>query len=166
MIKETVSGAKDRWLTWKIIKLGGLKVIDEIHRVLERGGFRVGCHVNEMLGRMALEVVSAGTEVGLVRVTIAELGFKNGAACKDIYKRALELGLMLCPVEVGIQLRLQYKDQSRGEYLRIAMEPLIGSDGGPYVFGVDCDKDGFWLRAICCLPTSFCSADSVWVFCK
>ena len=62
-------------------------------------------------------------------LSVKELGFNDGAYYKDICTKALELGLELCPAEVGPALRLVYKDQSRGEWLRIAMEAITGSDG-------------------------------------
>ena len=58
-----------------------------------------------------------------------QLGFPNGATLKEIYAKAKDLGLELCPAEVGPLLRLNYPDQPNGEYLRIAMETINDSDG-------------------------------------
>lgn len=44
----------------------------------------------------------------LVRFTVEQLGFPNGATTDEVYKRAEDLGLELCPAEVGPHLRLQY----------------------------------------------------------
>lgn len=133
---------------WKTIKLGtGLQNACEFRGALINGYFRIGDWGNDILGKPAFKAANALTEVDLVNVSVAELGFKDGAGAtrKDIYERAIGLGLQLCPNEVGPQLRLQYKDQPKGEYLRVAMEPITGSDGNPDVFEVVHDEGGLWL---------------------
>lgn len=71
----------------------------------------------------------------LVRFTVSELGLTN-ATTDDIYKKAEELGLELCPAEVGPQLRLQYES---GEWMRIAMNQITDRDGTAFVFALDAD---------------------------
>ena len=131
---------------FKTIKLGiGLKSADDFRGALKDGGFRISNWANDVLGMHAFTAASQETEVDLVVVSVAELGFKDGATRDDIYKRAVELGLELCSVEVGPQLRLQYKDQPTGEWLLIGMEPITDSDGYLYVFDVGHGGDGLWL---------------------
>ncbi len=63
-------------------------------------------------------------QVSLTRVTVRELGFPEGASRRKVYTRARQRGLMLCPAEVGPQLRLQHHDQPDGECLNIASKPV------------------------------------------
>ena len=150
---------------WKTIKLGtGLKAADGFRQALKEGGFKIGDGANDILGQPAFTAAAEETEIDLVKVSVAELGFKDGAHRKDVYKRALELGLELCPAEVGPQLRLQYKDQPNGEWLLIAMEPIADSDGDPYVFPVVHVRAGFWLHADHGHPGSFWRGCHFWVF--
>ncbi len=72
----------------------------------------------------------------LVRFTVLQLGFTNGATTDEIYKKAEELGLELCPAEVGPQLRLQYRG---GEWMLIAMKQIAGRDGHSDVFHLFAD---------------------------
>lgn len=44
--------------------------------------------------------------------TVMELGFSEGATLSQIYERARERGLGLCPLELAPHFRLQYRDQS------------------------------------------------------
>ena len=158
----------DIWRAWKTIKLGtGLKTADEFRQALKADGMKIGDWGNYILGKPAFKVASELTEIELVPATVAELGFKNGARRKDIYKRALELGLALCPNEVGPQLRLQYKNQQNGERLLIAMEPITDPYGNLRVFSVGYYGDDIWLRAyVGLLPDDFWRADRVWVFAR
>ena len=45
-----------------------------------------------------------------VELTLRDLGFSEGATAAQISERASELGLELCPLELGPHLRLQYLD--------------------------------------------------------
>ncbi len=149
---------------WKTIKLGIHKSADEYRKAIKANGFKIGDWANDILGKSAFTVSSDEIEVELVRMTVAELGFKSGATRKNIYERALELGLKLCPNEVGPALRLQYKDQPMNEWLLIAMEPITDSDGGLSVFEAERRSGGLWLYGTSALPDFFWNADSQWVF--
>lgn len=150
---------------WRTIKLGtGLKAADDFSRALGENGCKVSDWSKDILGKSEFTVASEETEVDLVVVSVGELGFKEGATRKDIYERAQELGLALCPSEVGPQLRLQYKDQPQGEWLLVAIDPIADSDGRPFVFHVEHDDKGLWLRSYCGLPGRIWAAGSRWVF--
>jgi hypothetical protein len=49
-----------------------------------------------------------------VELTVMDLGFPDGATTAQLFKRASELGLELCPLELGPHLRLEYLDQPEG----------------------------------------------------
>jgi hypothetical protein len=75
--------------------------------------------------------------VGLVAVSVAELGFQTDtASLADIYARARQLGFGLAAAEVAPQLRLQYFDQPIGEFLVIGMEPIKTWTGDPVILTV------------------------------
>ncbi len=116
------------------------------------------------MGKPDFTVASESTDIQLVCVTVAELGFPKGARRDAIYERAIQLGLSLVPTEVGPQLRRQYKDQPRGEWLLTAMEPITDSDGLLSVFYVRHVSDGLWLSTGGGNPDFFWSGDFVWVF--
>jgi len=90
----------------------------------------LGDSAAEMIGRPAFALAGARTEASLVVLSVTELGFEgNLAPVADIHARARQLGLELCPAEIGPQLRLQYLNQPVGEFLRIAMEPIATYGG-------------------------------------
>lgn len=69
----------------------------------------------------------------LVKFTVGQLGFPRGATTDEIYQKAEELGLDLCPAEVGPHLRLQYSGK---EWMLIAMKQITDRDGDPSVFSL------------------------------
>jgi hypothetical protein len=111
--------------TWKTITLGTFADSFALRNALDKKGCSIGGLAAEILARPAFVVGSTKTDVELVAVSAAELGFKTDAVTlAAIYARARRLGFGLAPAEVGPQLRLQYFDQPMGEFLAIGMEPI------------------------------------------
>ena len=163
--ETVIQVAEHKFKTWKTIKLGtGLKTADDFREVLKDNGFKVSGWANDILGKSAFTVATEGIEVDLVKVTVAELGFKKGARRDQIYERAKELGLELCPPEVGPQLRLQYHDQPNGEWLFIGMEPIADSVGDLNVFYVKRNDSELWLNSDWSNPGNVWNPDDQWVF--
>jgi hypothetical protein len=156
-----------KFKVFKTIKLGtGSKNADDFRKAIEDRGMKIGdCWwAINILGKPEFTVATGETEVDLVKVTAAELGFKNSVRRDQIYDRAKELGLELCPPEVGPQLRLQYKDQPNGEWIHIGMEPIRDSIGDLDMFDVGRDDYGQWLGSDNGGPGCIWSAASQWVF--
>jgi hypothetical protein len=73
---------------------------------------------------------TAYTSDDLSLVAVSQLGFgSNRASFAEVHAHAMEVGLDLCPPDVGPQLRLQYLDRKVGEYLVIGMKPLPTASG-------------------------------------
>jgi len=149
---------------WKTIKLGTGKTVGDFRNDLRRGNLKLGDWASDIIGKPAFTTATEETEVDLVRVAVAELGFKKGARRDQIYERANEFGLELCPAEVGPQLRLQYQDQPNKEQILIGMEPIIVSDGTPRAFGIESLDSELWLSAYYGSPGRDWDAEHQWVF--
>ena len=147
---------------WKAIILGFHQSPSAYCKALKANGCRIGEYADQILDK--IRVSETEVQLDLVVKTVAELGFKDGACRDAIYARAIELGLELCPAEVGPALRLAYLDQPYGEWLRIAMEPIADSDGNLKVFEVDHVHDERWLGSCSGDPVDFWRADLQWVF--
>jgi len=157
--------ATPKFEIWKTIKLGtGLKTADDFRKAIKNGGMKISNWADDILGKSGFTVITGETEVDLIKVTVAELGFKEGARRDQIYERAKELGLELCPPEVGPQLRMQYRDQPNGEWILIGMEPIRDSDGVLFVFDVVRSGSGLWLYGHYDYPGCVWHADGQWVF--
>ncbi len=127
---------------------------------LEKAGFKVGEYAAEILEKLTWE--TKGT-FDLEVKTVAGLGLENGGTLNDIYAKAKEQGLELCPGEVGPAYRMAHKDQPN-EWLRIAMEPITDSDGDLGVFSVHADGGGRWLHGDYGRPDRFWRGDRRWGF--
>jgi hypothetical protein len=161
-LKPVVTGARDFGI-WKTVTLGLKKSPKDYRKAIEKDGNHIGDYAGQILNKT--EVSQTEVELDLVVVTVGELGFKDGARRDKIYARAIELGLQICPAEVGPALRLLYKkDQPSSEWLRIAMEPIVDSGDSPRVFSVDDDYDDRWLLSAFGNASSFWHADDRWVF--
>ena len=150
---------------WKTIKLGtGLKTADDFRNALKAGSYIIGDLANDILGKPSFKAATKETEVDLVKVIVAELGFEQGARRDQIYERAKDLGLELCPPEVGPQLRLQYRDQPNNEWILVGMESILDSGGDLRVFDVGRDGSGLWLSGDWGSSDGFWGAGCQWVF--
>ncbi|MGB8815657.1 MAG: hypothetical protein WCC74_00230 [Minisyncoccia bacterium] len=125
------------WKTWKTVKLGKFKNVDEIRKALRDGAIYVDDRANDILGKPAFKMSETEQDVELVEVSNEELGFKDGACYADSCKRASEIGLDKCPAEVGPQLPLQCKDQPKKTFVVVAMEAITDSNGHLRVFCVE-----------------------------
>lgn len=114
-----------------------------------------------------------------VELTVSNLGFPDGATIIQIFKRANELGLELCPHELGPHLRLAYLDQPE-DYggsasqrhqapsgsITIASEILTEDDDFPKGFYLRRINDVLWLRGYRADHLHVWNAWDRFVFCK
>jgi len=129
-------GTQGRFTIWRTTTLGSHKGVDSYRDALDAAKMKIGDAADEILGRPAFQYVREKTEVELTLVSAAELGVETEASLSDLYQRATQLGLALCPPEVGPQLRLDYRDQPVGESLLIAMEPVKTYYGEPTILSL------------------------------
>src|SRR3989338_4883715 len=130
------------------IELGtGITDGPTFQKAIEAQGMKIYRPGAEMLKNPDFKVVGERVNAELVEVSVRSLGFETATRYDNICERAKELGLAVCPAEVGPQLRLQYKDQPLDEYLIVAMNAINDSGGRPGVFSMGAEGDGLWLGA-------------------
>ena len=163
-----------QWTIWKTIQLGGYKNADEFRKAIKKAGMKISDYADDILGKPAFKVEAKETDIILARMTVAQLGFPNGATYKNICEKAvgqttvindIEYEVTLCPNEAGPALRLQYPDQPKGEWLRIAMEAITDSSGYRLLFSVAHGAAGLWLRSYDGYDGDFWRGNRVFVFC-
>lgn len=78
-----------------------------------------------MLRSKSFTVLPNPVNIRLIKLSVEDLGFQDYAKIQQIYDRAYELRLELCPAEVGVYLRLKYPSESINPHF-IAMKPMEG----------------------------------------
>jgi hypothetical protein len=133
---------------WKTITLGTFGDARALRQALKAARCRVGSLATEVLEQPEFTVANTRTQVSLTILSVADLGFgPAGASRAAIYRRAAQLSLGLCPIELAPQLRLQYRDQPIGEILHIAAEPIHTAAGDIVGFSVGNGGAGLFLVA-------------------
>jgi hypothetical protein len=130
-------GSANAVQAWKTIAVGTFANSFALRNALDAARCALGKSAGEILARPAFTLSATKTDVELIAVSAAELGFQTVTApLADIYARAQQLGFGLAVAEVAPQLRLQYFDQPMGEFLIIAMEPIKTWMGEPVILTV------------------------------
>jgi hypothetical protein len=120
---------------WKRIYFDGFKRgMDFVIFFEENPIFNIGSFARSAL--ISREFVFLTDYLDLTVKTPNDLGFENDASYKDICKRAVSLGLGLCPLYVGPVLRAAYEDQPYNDVLNIAMPPICVYGFGPSIFNL------------------------------
>lgn len=146
------------------VRVGG-KSSQELTNELKQADINIGSYAESMLkNKKEFIPTNEPTDMTLIRLSVADLGFRSIPTTSEIFTRAEELGLELCPSDVGPSLRLQYQDQPLEEGFSIGMKPISVSGGVPNVFYLARDDDGLWLDGYWAGPGRGWSADSKFAF--
>lgn len=127
------------------IAIGG-KDAKQLEKELIKAGFKISDYAKFMLNSEEFKTQKQTEPADLVRLQVRDLFNDNkNHTTEDIYKKAQDMGLELCPTEVGPHYRLQYKNQPLNEWIRIAMKQIADPVGGPRVFYLGRHAVGVWL---------------------
>jgi len=132
------------WQAIKTVKLG-TGTMDALRLAISDEGMQIGKWANDIIDKQSFRIYRNETTLDLVIKSVLELGFNSGANFNQIYQSACRIGLSKCPPETGPQLRLQYHDQPKNEWLVLAMDYIIDSTGEPRMFLVGHNDRGRWL---------------------
>lgn len=131
-----------------LVRVGGL-TRSELRAALDELGVRTNESAevllrSEIFDRPGVDVVR------VVRRTVRQLGFGDGASLSSIYARALELGLQLCPAISGPYLRLVMDDQTSApdSVMSTGSAPTGSITVAAAPLGDDDFPKGFYLRAV------------------
>jgi hypothetical protein len=162
----------------RTVEVGGLSKQQLINQ-LQKTSIQLNEYGKKLLADEKFTTSDSKYSVQTVEITVANLGFPEGATTPQIYKKASELNLELCPLEVGPYLRLKYRDQPEGDSsthiqkhqaptgsITIATEPLKEDDDFPKGFYLRTINGELWLRGYTADDTHVWNPHDHFIFCK
>ena len=121
--------------------------------------------------------LAQGKVIEIAAISVSGLGFEEGATYEQLTARALESGLVECPLELAPHLRMQFLDQPEGSAgfpvtqhrappgsITVASSPLDDRDETPKGFYLRRIDGVLWLRGYWSSPGNLWSPGDVFVF--
>lgn len=143
-LEHVYTSFPDKKIRRESVEIGG-KTAEQLIAEMETAHINISDYAKSMMQNQDFIPGKTREEATLIRLTVADLGFKTSATTDQIYERAQTLGLELCPPDTGPNYRLKYKDQPLNEWVRIGMKQITDSNGSPSVFNLARRSDGLWL---------------------
>ena len=161
----------------RTLEISGLTKFQLIQK-LENHSIRLNEYAEKLLSDDKFIPSKNKYSVTTVTLTVKDLGFPEGATMPQIVKRASDVGLGLCPLEVGPYLRLEYLDQPEGNTenhisqqaptgsLTIASEIISEDDNFPKGFYIRKIDGELWLRGYVADDLHVWNSEDHFIFCR
>lgn len=162
-LEHVYTSFPDKKIRRENVEIGG-KSAEQLISEMEAAGINFDYIAKSMLKNREFVPGKNPEEATLIRLTVADLGFKSSATTDQIYERAQILGLELCPADTGPNYRLKYRNQSLKEWIYMGMKRITGYDGRPDVFRLGRSDSGVWLSGDWARPSPGWSPGSRFVF--
>ncbi len=149
------------------IAIGAVVSADGFRKMFHKRGMTISGYAQEILDKISL--TKERKEIKIVIISLANLGFgfNEEVEYPTICLKAKEMGLKLCPAEVGPQVCLQmFKGFQEGDWFEVASEPIIDSDGVSRLFSPGWSDEKFSLTTHCIGPGVTYSVSNRFAFIK
>ena len=161
MIDQTTISLLSERPPFATIQIGTFGNEGDLRKALLDGGHKISGDADDILSRIS--VAPKPTSLDVYRVTNTELGLPPYETLSDeAFEAIRKIGGEKLSAEAGPQYRLQMPSQA-GECVLIYMDPILGSNGVPLLFGIETHEDDLWLRG-CRGPQEVCNALRIWIF--
>lgn len=165
------------WVT-RTIRIGGASKADLLSH-LRLAEVRLNESAEVLFADDRFTTSAVRSLIEIAELSVASLGFRDGATFDQIVQQAEAAGLSLCPLELGPHFRLQYTAQPEGSLGRppsqhrappgsitVASEPLADDDGIPKGFYLRRIEGVLWLRGYRSSPDHNWSPEDFLVFAR
>lgn len=158
------------------VRVGGMSA-SELRKALRAQDVQLNQAAEVLFEDRRFTFLAQEQVVAIAPLSVASLGFSEGATYGQLTARALQRGLVECPLELGPYLRLQFLDQPEGVVgipathgrapagsITVASTPLDESDETPKGFYLRRVDGVLWLRGYQSWPGHIWSPEDVLVF--
>lgn len=162
----------------RTVEVGGLTKSQLIQK-LQQNSILINEYGERLLADDKFTTSDTKYSLQTVELTVRDLGFPDGATLAQIFNRATELVLDLCPLELGPHLRLKYLDQPEaysGDPLQrqqapsgsitVASKIVTEDDEFPKGFYLRRMNGELWLRGYRCDQQHVWNPDDHFIFCQ
>lgn len=176
--RQAVAIYPDCPLVARTVSLGGMSK-DELLAELENRGIQLNEAGRKLFAHGKFTTSPASFSIETVELAVANLGYERGATFAQIKGRGAELGLTMCPLELGPHLRLQLLDQREGYVghppskhrappgsITVASDPLSDDYETPKGFYLRRIEGLLWLRGYWSASDDVRSPEDRLVFCR
>lgn len=147
---------------WKSISVGGLKALKLMDRNKQKG-FLLGSEAEFMTKSKSFKTSAKSKNVDFAMKSLKDFGFTGStfAELQEFFRN--HPMYEFCMPEDVYYLRIAYADQPKGQWVRLMMDTIADSDGGPGVFELEHDDFGLWVYGDWCNPTDDVSPGDLWL---
>lgn len=163
----------------RIVEIGGLTKRELLEK-LQAASIKLNRYADLLFADDRFTTCETTDRLTTVELSLADLGFREGATMPQIHVAAFELGLRLCPLELGPHMRLQMQDQSEAQEhtgeskahqapdgsITIASAPLTEDPDVPKGFYLRNIDGVLWLRGYVADDTHVWNAHDRFIFCR
>lgn len=162
-IEHVYMSFPEKEVLMETIEIGG-KSPQQLEVELNKAGVRTGSDAKSMINSPDFTTFQTSQIIETVRLRVQDLSFSEKHPTIDqIYRRAKELGLELCPAEIGPHLGLKYANQSV-DTIWIGMKPIVRPHGHPSAFILKWEVYKSALIGLWVEPTNTANLDDVFIF--
>ncbi len=160
----------------RLIRVGSASKTELLSQ-LRSAGVRLNELAEALFADDRFTTSAVGSYVEVAELSVASLGFADGATFAQLVEQAAVSGLSLCPLELGPHFRLQYTDQPEGSVgqpashnrappgsVTVASAPFAGDEHAPKGFYLRRIEGMLWLRAYRSWSGHIWSPEDIFVF--
>ena len=153
---------------WNIISKCKYKNMNQCLRDLKKNKVILSHWILDIIKNKKNKIKITNSKIELYRIKVKNLGFKKPTRLNLIYKKIKELNYKLVPVDVALRSRLLYKNQKKGEWLRIAteMKSMVDSDGVPHLPKLGKALNKYFIETYWAYPNAIFHPHNEFIVCK
>jgi len=153
---------------WKILKKNSSLSVIDYFKILKKKKIITSFWIDDIIKNKKNNFKITNSVVKVYRLKVKNLGFYKATCLKKIYNKIIKLNYQLVPFDIALRLRLEYKSQKVGEWLRVAtdMKSLIDSDNVPHLPKLGKALNKYFLETYWAYPGAVFHPHNEFVVCK